>query len=168
MLKNVTFENLGYKETLQLHAQEGDFIFLDPPYLPIGKYEDFKRYTKEGFDEEDHKELAEEVKRLSEIGCHVVLTNSNSPLVYELYKDFDITVVQTKRYVNSNANKRTGEDVIVTVPPKIRKMVNIGFSELPNQVAKYPTTRYMGSKQSLLKQIANATAPQDSISQHQY
>ncbi|QKJ23666.1 Dam family site-specific DNA-(adenine-N6)-methyltransferase [Poseidonibacter lekithochrous] len=159
MLSNTTFENLGYKETLHLHAKEGDFIFLDPPYLPIGKYEDFKRYTKEGFYEEDHKELAKEVKRLSEIGCHVILTNSNSPLVYDLYEDFDITVVQTKRYVNSNANKRTGEDIIVSAPPKLRKMVNIGYKELPEQVSKYPTTRYMGSKQSLLKQISNATAP---------
>lgn len=159
VLKEVEFENLSYKETLHTHAEPGDFIFLDPPYLPIGKYEDFKRYTKEGFYEEDHRDLAAEVKRLSEMGCHVILTNSNSPLVYDLYSDFDITVVQTKRYVNSKANKRTGEDVIVSAPPKRRKLVNIGCQELPEQVNKYPATRYMGSKQSLLKQIANATAP---------
>ncbi len=159
MLKQAKFENLGYKESLHCYAEPGDFIFLDPPYLPIGKYEDFKRYTKEGFCEEDHRELAEEVKRLSEMGGHVILTNSNSPLVYDLYSDFDITVIQTKRYVNSKASKRTGEDVIIEAPPKIRKLVNIGYRELPEQVSKYPATRYMGSKQSLLKQIANATAP---------
>lgn len=159
VLRNTTFENFSYKQTLLKHVEQGDFIFLDPPYLPIGKYEDFKRYTKEGFYEEDHRELAEEVKRLSEMGCHVILTNSNSPLVYDLYSDFDITVVQTKRYVNSQGSKRTGEDVIVSAPPKRRKLVNIGYEELPKQVSKYPTTRYMGSKQSLLKQIANATAP---------
>ena len=158
-LQNITFENLDYKETLRNYAECGDFIFLDPPYLPIGKYEDFKRYTKEGFYEEDHHELAIEVECLSEMGCHVILTNSNSPLVYDLYSQFDITVVQTKRYVNSKANKRTGEDVIVSAPPKRRKHVNIGYKELPVQVNKYPPTRYMGSKQSLLKQIANATAP---------
>jgi len=159
LLKKATFENLGYKELLQKYAEPGDFIFLDPPYLPVGKYEDFKRYTKEGFYEEDHRDLAEEVKRLSEMGCHVVLTNSNAPLVYDLYKDYDITVIQTKRYVNSKANKRTGEDVIVVAPPKRRKLVNVGYSKLPTQVQKYPATRYMGSKQSLLKQIAEATAP---------
>lgn len=159
VLQNAVFENQGYKETLHKHAEPGDMIFLDPPYLPVGKYEDFKRYTKEGFYEEDHRELAEEVKRLSEMGCHVILTNSNAPLVYDLYSDFDITVVQTKRYVNSKASKRTGEDVIVEAPPKRRKLVNVGYRELPEQVSKYPATRYMGSKQSLLKQIANATAP---------
>jgi DNA adenine methylase len=159
LLKKATFENLDYKEMLMKHAKPGDFIFLDPPYLPVGKYEDFKRYTKEGFYEEDHYELAQEVKRLSDMGCHVILTNSNAPLVYDLYGDYDITVIQTKRYVNSRANKRTGEDVIVEAPPKRRKLVNIGYSKLPEQVKKYPATRYMGSKQSLLKQLAEATMP---------
>lgn len=158
-LQEAVFENNSYRETLQKYAEPGDFIFLDPPYLPVGKYEDFKRYTKEGFYEEDHRELANEVKRLSEYGCHVILTNSNSPLVYDLYDEFDISVVQTKRYVNSKANKRTGEDVIVSAPPRRRKLVNIGTVELPEQVKKFPATRYMGSKQSLLKQIASATAP---------
>lgn len=158
VLQNVVFENLDYKQTLQNYAEPGDFIFLDPPYLPVGKYEDFKRYTKEGFYEEDHWELASEVKRLSELGCHVLLTNSNSPLVYDLYDEFDITVIQTKRHVNSKGNKRTGEDIIVSAPPKRRKLVNT-TSKLPVQVEKYPSTRYMGSKQSLLMQIANAVAP---------
>lgn len=159
VLQNVVFENLDYKQTLQKYAEPGDFIFLDPPYLPVGKYEDFKRYTKEGFYEEDHWELASEVKRLSELGCHVLLTNSNSPLVYDLYDEFDITVIQTKRHVNSKGNKRTGEDIIVSAPPKRRKLVNTTSTKLPVQVEKYPSTRYMGSKQSLLMQIANAVAP---------
>lgn len=159
VLQNVVFENLDYKQTLQKYAEPGDFIFLDPPYLPVGKYEDFKRYTKEGFYEEDHWELASEVKRLSELGCHVLLTNSNSPLVYDLYDEFDITVIQTKRHVNSKGDKRTGEDIIVSAPPKRRKLVNTTSIKLPVQVEKYPSTRYMGSKQSLLMQIANAVAP---------
>ena len=158
-LKNTTIENSGYRETLAKHAEPGDFIFLDPPYLPISDYSDFKRYTKEGFYEEDQRELADEVKRLSEMGCHVVLTNSNAPLVYDLYSDYDITVVQTKRHINSKGNKRTGEDVIVTAPPRRLKLVNLAQRPLPEQNSKYPATRYMGSKQSLLKQIASATGP---------
>lgn len=158
-LENVIFENLGYKEALNKHAAPGDFIFLDPPYLPISEYADFKRYTKEGFYEEDQRELANMVKELSENGCHVILTNSNAPLVYDLYSDFDITVIQTKRHINSKGGGRTGEDVIVSAPPKRRKLINIPNLELPKQVDRYPATRYMGSKQSLLKQIAAATSP---------
>lgn len=46
-----------YFFVLERHAKEGDFIFLDPPYLPVSEYSDFKRYTKEQFYEEDHKIL---------------------------------------------------------------------------------------------------------------
>ena len=53
-----------YKEVLREYASEGDLVFLDPPYLPISEYSDFKRYTKEQFYEDDHKELAEEVHSL--------------------------------------------------------------------------------------------------------
>lgn len=67
-----------YFLVLEHYAQPGDFIFLDPPYLPISEYSDFKRYTKEQFYEEDHVELAKQVMRLHEKGCHVILTNSNA------------------------------------------------------------------------------------------
>lgn len=77
-----------YLLVLEHYAQSGDFIFLDPPYLPISEYADFKRYTKEQFYEEDHVELAKLVMRLHERGCHVVLTNSNHPLVHELYAPY--------------------------------------------------------------------------------
>ena len=77
-----------YLLVLDHYAQPGDFVFLDPPYLPISEYSDFKRYTKEQFYEEDHVELSKAVIRLHEKGCHVVLTNSNHPLVHELYGKF--------------------------------------------------------------------------------
>jgi len=88
-----------YKKVLKENARAGDFIFLDPPYLPASEYADFKRYTKEQFDEEDHAELAAEVKRLQKLGCHVVLTNSNHPLVNELYEGLEITVHNTRRNI---------------------------------------------------------------------
>lgn len=75
-----------YKTVLAEHAAPGDFVFLDPPYLPVSKFADFKRYTKEQFYEEDHHDLAQEVDRLQQMGCHVLLTNSNHPLVHELLR----------------------------------------------------------------------------------
>ena len=95
-------------------VKRGDFVFLDPPYVPVSKYADFKRYTKEQFGEEDQRKLAEDVKTLHERGIKVMLTNSNHPLVHELYEDFKIEVFKTRRMINKDANNRTGEDVIVT------------------------------------------------------
>ena len=142
-----------YLLVLDHYAQAGDFVFLDPPYLPISEYADFKRYTKEQFYEEDHVELAKMIMRLQERGCHVVLTNSNHPLVHELYAPFTIDVIQTKRHISCNGSTRKGEDVIVTVPPKQQMLQCLEPQPLPQQVSAYPPTRFMGSKSKLLSEI---------------
>jgi DNA adenine methylase len=153
LLQNTTIICSDYKNVLRENAKAGDFIFLDPPYLPISEYADFKRYTKEQFYEEDHVELASEVHRLHDLGCHVVLTNSNHPLVHEQYKKFSIEVVQTKRYISCNGKGRKGEDVIVKATPKKRFDIRL-VPTLPNeQTLAYPPTRYMGSKNKLLSEI---------------
>lgn len=147
-----------YKTVLNNEAREGDLVFLDPPYLPISRNSDFKRYTKEQFYEEDHRELAVEAYRLHNIGCHVVLTNSNHPLVYDLYKKFKIEVIQTKRHISCDGEGRTGEDLIVYMPPKRNFNIRLVPPALPEQVYKFPTTRYMGSKSKLLAQVWGAAS----------
>lgn len=142
-----------YLVVLENYAQPGDFVFLDPPYLPISEYSDFKRYTKEQFYEEDHVELAKMIMSLHERGCHVILTNSNHPLVHELYSSFTIDIIQTKRHISCNGNTRKGEDVIVTIPPKQRTLFKLVPKPLPEQVSEYPSTRFMGSKNKLLSEI---------------
>lgn len=142
-----------YFLVLEHYAKEGDFIFLDPPYLPVSEYSDFKRYTKEQFYEEDHIELAKIITCLHERGCHIILTNSNHPLVHELYSQFTIDVVATKRYISCRGNSRKGEDVIVTIPPKQKTLIKLMPQPLPKQVAAYPPTRFMGSKSKLLSEI---------------
>ncbi|MCF0260067.1 MAG: Dam family site-specific DNA-(adenine-N6)-methyltransferase [Erysipelotrichaceae bacterium] len=141
-----------YLDVLQTYASPGDFVFLDPPYIPVSEYGDFKRYTKEQFYEKDHRALAQEVKRLQKIGCYVILTNSNHPLVHQLYGDYSIDIIPTKRAISSKGTSRKGEDVIVTAFPTIEK-VNLPKRELSSQVQQYPATRYMGSKRKLLEDI---------------
>jgi DNA adenine methylase len=153
LLSNATILVGDYKEVLRKEAKPGDLVFLDPPYLPVSAYADFKRYTKEQFYEEDHLELAEEVERLHELGCHVILTSSNHPLVHEKFGRYEVEVVQTKRYINCNGNKRTGEDVIVNIPPRPRLNIKLAPPALVNQALKFPSTRFMGSKSKLLTEI---------------
>ncbi len=107
-----------YLNVLNEYAEEDDFIFLDPPYVPISENSDFKRYTKEQFYESDQRNLANEVDELVNKGCKVMLTNSNHPLVHELYGKYKIEIIQTKRNINSRGNGRKGEDVIVTTYKK--------------------------------------------------
>lgn len=142
-----------YKTILRKHARPNDLVFLDPPYLPVSQYADFKRYTKEQFYEEDHVELAAEVERLHELGCHVIITNSNHPLVHDLFGRYAIEVIQTRRYISCHGNGRTGEDVIINIPPKLKFNPKLIRTELPEQAQKYPSTRFMGSKKKLLTEI---------------
>ena len=74
----------------------------------------FEAYDKSGFSKESHIRLANLYKRLSEKGCYCMLTNHNTKLINELYKDYNIDVVSVKRLINSDASKRVGEEVIIT------------------------------------------------------
>ena len=152
VLKGATIVCGDFIDVLREYAKPGDFVFLDPPYIPVSEYGDFKRYTKEQFRENDHRKLAEEVRRLQALGCYVILTNSNHPLVHELYKGFPIDIIQTKRAISSKGNSRTGEDAIVTAFPQ-PPQISIRKAVLPEQVKLYPPTRFMGSKSKLLSHI---------------
>ena len=90
------------------NAMEGDFIYLDPPYNPVSSTAYFTNYTDNGFSYNDQKRLAEIYKQLDEMKCKVMLTNSNTYLVRELYAPFAITEV------NCKAAKREGHtDLII-------------------------------------------------------
>jgi len=112
-MQDTEIYHLDYKETLKRYAKKGDFVFLDPPYQPVGKFSDFKRYTKEFFYESDQIELANIFKDLTNKGCYVMLTNSDHPFILDLYKEFHIETIETKRLISSNPNTRTGIDIIV-------------------------------------------------------
>ena len=147
-----------YVDVLETHVAEGDLVFLDPPYLPISAYADFKRYTKEQFYEEDHVRLAEMVAYLHERGAYVILTNSNHPLVHELYAQYRIDIIQTKRHISCNGKSRKGEDVIVTAAPESRPRIRLVEAPISEQILRYPATRFMGSKQKLLQEIWSIAA----------
>lgn len=93
-------------------AQSGDFIFFDPPY-DLLKTDTFDSYTKEGFGITGQKRLAKLFVELSKKGCNIMLTNHNTPLINELYKDFNIDILNVKRMINSNASNRVGEETII-------------------------------------------------------
>ena len=146
-----------YRAVLRHYPRRGDFIFLDPPYIPLGGFADFKRYTKKQFRSNDHEELAGEIHRLQELGCHVILTNSNTPQTRKLYKGFDLNVVRSRRNISRDGGKRSGEDVIVNVQPA--HAAQVLFPEvLSPQVSLYPSTRFMGSKEKLLSDIWKAAS----------
>ncbi|MCM1261133.1 MAG: Dam family site-specific DNA-(adenine-N6)-methyltransferase [Butyrivibrio sp.] len=112
-LKNVEILTGDFEEACR-GAKKGDFIFFDSPYAPLNPTS-FESYTKEGFDVESHKRLACLFDELTKRGCFCMLTNHNTEFINELYgnKGYKIDVVSVKRSINSDASKRTGEEVII-------------------------------------------------------
>lgn len=109
--QHVTILNGDFEDCLKT-AKEGDFIFIDSPYAPINPTS-FEDYTKEGFAKKDHERLAKIFKELDEKGCYCMLTNHDTPLIRELYDDYEIETVDVKRMVNRDANNRVGVEVII-------------------------------------------------------
>ena len=112
-LKNITI-CLGDFEEACKNAKEGDFIFLDSPYAPLNP-SSFESYTKEGFDMESHVRLSKLFDKLTQKGCYCMLTNHNTEFINDLYgnKGYKMDAVSVKRMINSDASKRTGEEIII-------------------------------------------------------
>lgn len=94
-------------------AKKGDFIYFDPPY--DSDTSTFNSYTETGFDKDEQRRLAKVFKELDQRGCYVMLSNHNTKLINELYKDYNIHHIEAKRNINSNGKKRGKvEEVIIT------------------------------------------------------
>lgn len=105
-----------YLTFLKLHARAGDFIYLDPPYVPVSQYSDFKRYTKEQFRECDQYALAQLYDELIAAGAFPVLSNSYSTLTLELYAKHHIQVIQASRTINHQGMGREPVPEILVKP----------------------------------------------------
>ena len=93
----------------------GDFVYFDPPYIPLSETSAFTSYTHEGFTYEDQVRLRDCFKKLDEKGAFVMLSNSSSPLVEELYKDFNIHKAEANRTNGAKTSSRGKiSEIIVT------------------------------------------------------
>jgi DNA adenine methylase len=155
-LKGAQIIHGDYKDVLKKYAKSGDFVFLDPPYYPVGEYADFKRYTKESFYAEDHIELRDEFSRLVDKGCFVVLTNSNTDFVRRMYENYTYKAVDTKRIISSDPLTRTGEDLIVIATKPVQRTNGKPTHHHGNLLELFPGTRYMGSKYRVVPFIWDA------------
>lgn len=94
-----------FRETCR-DANAGDFVYLDPPYVPLTATASFTDYTSGGFDDEDQVRLRDTAAELKARGVRVLVSNSSSPRVVAWYKDFRRVAVRARRSVNSKADAR--------------------------------------------------------------
>ena len=107
-IHDVMFFNSDFEDCVTT-VEAGDFIFIDPPYD-----NSFTDYTSAGFERDQQVRVANMFKKLSDKGCYCMLTNHDTPLIRDLYKDYNIKVIDVRRSINRNGNDRKGKEVIIT------------------------------------------------------
>ena len=114
ILQSVDIRNASVFDVLA-KARKGDLVYLDPPYDPVNPTSSFTAYTRGGFGRQEQEDLAALYGKLAARGVHVVLSNSDTPFICDLYKDFNIARVFARRAINSRADKRGKiSEVLVT------------------------------------------------------
>lgn len=91
-------------------ASSGDFVYLDPPYQPVSDTANFTSYTNGSFGYEDQERLFEKFKALDRKGVRVLLSNSKSAEIMDLFEGYSDGMVEinANRFINSVSQKRTG------------------------------------------------------------
>lgn len=114
VLQNVNVQHVDF-ETAVSTAVAGDFVFFDPPYVPLSKSSSFTAYNGDGFGEDEQRRLARVFTELDRRGVQAMLANSNTPLVRELYGRYRIVEVTARRNINSKGTKRGAIKEVVVV-----------------------------------------------------
>ncbi len=96
----------GPFKSIASRAKAGDFVYFDPPYVPVSDTSYFVSYAKNGFSMEDQKDLAQTFASLVSKGVSVLLSNSDTEWVREQYADFHIKEVLANRMVNARSDRR--------------------------------------------------------------
>jgi len=104
-LKQVEISARSFESILDC-TEKGDFVYFDPPYHPLTETASFTAYAKGGFGVEEQRRLADVFAQLDGNGVRVLLSNSSTPLIEELYGAFKLKEVSASRAVNSKANRR--------------------------------------------------------------
>ncbi|MCB5012324.1 Dam family site-specific DNA-(adenine-N6)-methyltransferase, partial [Streptococcus mutans] len=106
--------NTNFEEAVS-NAKKGDFVYFDPPYIPLNETSSFTSYTHEGFTYEEQLRLRNVFEQLNRKGIYVMLSNSSSPLALDLYQDYNIHFVDAVRTNGAKTESRKKiKEIIVT------------------------------------------------------
>lgn len=134
LLRGVHLQVMSFEKILDF-AGKDDFVYFDPPYIPLSKTSSFTRYSKSDFSMKEQKQLSEVFEALHSRGCFVMLSNSDHALTRELYRDYkkNTVVVRAKRMINSVGSKRGAiDELIVTSYSTANKVETSLISQVSN------------------------------------
>lgn len=126
LLDSDNFEELSYMlrnteliasdfETVIEKAKAGDLIFADPPYTVRHNLNGFVKYNEKIFHWDDQVRLSNCLKRASDRGCLIFLTNANHPSIHNLYRNhFDIITLERSSVIAAKSiNRGMYEELVI-------------------------------------------------------
>jgi len=116
LLDGVTIKLQAFENSLE-YVKSGDFVYFDPPYYPLSKTANFTSYTKNAFLDEEQNKLADVYHKMDQLNCKLMLSNSDTPFIHNLYSGngYRVEKVQARRMINSNASKRGAIDEVLVM-----------------------------------------------------
>jgi len=104
-LQHVIISSGSFEDAVK-DAKEGDFVYFDPPYYPLTPTSSFTSYSADNFLDNDQHHLKRVIDNLTKRGVKVAMSNSWTPFIIDLYKDYRQVQIMAGRSINSVGTKR--------------------------------------------------------------
>jgi DNA adenine methylase len=105
-LQDVTILHQSFHKILD-YTKKDDLVYFDPPYYPLNTTSNFTSYDSSCFLKNEHFELFKIFNKLADKKVKVIQSNSDTNFIKQLYKKYDINIVQANRFINSKSNSRS-------------------------------------------------------------
>lgn len=110
----VRFTSLSFEDpSLYEDLEAGDVVYFDPPYVPASDTANFTSYATDGFTHDQQVQLANLAESLAAKGIKVIVSNHNTPVTQELYKNATIYPIQVTRTIAANGNSRKKAEELI-------------------------------------------------------
>ena len=108
---STSFEDPALYENIE----SGDVVYFDPPYVPASDTANFANYAKEGFTYDQQVQLAELAESLANRGAKVIISNHDTDVSRQLYKNAQIHSIQVARSIAANKTSRKKANELIAV-----------------------------------------------------
>lgn len=112
LLTDIEIHNCDFEAAVG-SSKAGDFVYFDPPYVPIDATAHFTSYSASGFGIEDQKRLAALMFELAERGVKALLSNSATELTREIYAGLNSDTISAPRMVSAKGSSRKPVDELL-------------------------------------------------------
>ena len=112
----VRFTSLSFEDSsLYEDLESGDVVYFDPPYVPASDTANFTSYATDGFTHNQQIQLAQLAESLAAKGIRVIVSNHDTAITQELYKNATIYPIQVTRTISAKGSSRKKANELIAV-----------------------------------------------------